>query len=102
MNNFSRHNHGDQNLVIQSHELMDDIDLRMHDDILKKDHVIRILVGHCRVELADLDYVDLALIALQAGDSVFVPEQSFPIKCEVNILVFGQSLQDGEILGLNY
>ena len=86
--------------MIQTHKFLHDVDLGVDDDVLKEDHIIGVCIADNLVEFADFNDVDLALLGVEAGDGVFVAQETLPVECVVDAVVGSQGLEDRDVLWL--
>ena len=98
MLDLARDDHGNQHLMIEPEQLLNDIDLGMDKNILQQNHIIWIGVMDSSVELTDLNDIDLTFIIINFWESVDFADESFTPKQIIHILFFyEQCLQDGNI-----
>lgn len=85
----------------QSHQLLEDVDLGMHDNVLQQDDVVEGLALNVLMELGDLDDAHGALTLLDCGDHVLFTDEPFPIEGVLHRLpLYENRLQDGYVLRL--
>ena len=102
MHEFARDDHGDQDLVLKSHELLDYVDFRVDDDVLEEDNIIAGVSLDVILEFGDLDDVDGAFALLEFGDDVFFANVPLTIEGVFNRLVFDvEGFQNGDVLLLS-
>lgn len=102
MHEFARDDHGDQDLVLKSHELLDYVDFGVDDDVLEEDNIIAGVSLDVILEFGDLDDVDGAFSLLEFGDDVFFADVPLAIEGVFNRLVFDvEGFQNGDVLLLS-
>lgn len=99
MDEFARYDHGDQDLVLKSHQLLDYVDFGVHNYILQQNYVITRVSLDVILEFGDLYDVDGTLALFQFRNHVFLPDIALSVEGVFNRLVLDeQCFQDRNVL----
>ena len=99
---FSRNDHCHEHLMIQSQQLLKDIDFWVNYNILQQNKIIGIGTVNKGMVLSDLNYIDFACFNVQARQCVFVSQKPFFIKFVFDrLFLFEKGFQDRHVLCLH-
>lgn len=90
MDEFSGHNHSDQHIMSESHELFEDVDFRVHYHILQKYDIVVTLSWHIILEGRDFDDINLALWVFLDWDQMFITDKPLAIEYIFNRLTLDE------------
>lgn len=90
MNQFSWNNHGNQNLMSEPHQLLQNIDIRMHNNILEKNNIIVGIFFNILSELRNLNNCIFAMRIGSLGDKMIFPKIPFFVEAIFNILLLNK------------
>lgn len=80
MKEFAWYDHGDQDLVLKSHELFDYVNFGVDDDVLEEDDVVAGISLNVILEFRDFNDAEGTFTLVELGDEVFFSDVSLPVE----------------------